>query len=230
MLQKNLKTASGKLTVQIPSSLSEITIGQIMELQEEASLSDIKAISILSGIPVQQLQNVKNAADFSVFGEAVLSLSHEIKHLYNSSHIPKVITFPGGKTVKVINNLSVEPAGAFMAARDIISDEIAEHIKVNGEADWQQHFNPSLKACCKVLAHYFYCRVTGKAYNEYEAEEFITEIKKLRVMEALPVARHFFTCYPSLRTPKTSFWHRLLQRLNDGRVYTNLRSSGISTP
>jgi len=230
MLQKILKTTNGKLLIQIPSSVSEVTLGQMIELQNKPSLDDIEAISILSGIPVKELQNVQNANDFAIFGEAVLSLSHQIKYLYNSDDIPKKITFTNGKTLNVITNLSVEPAGAFMAARDIIGDEISEHIRLCGDEDWQEYFNPSLNACCQVLAHYFYCRAIGKPYNEYEAEEFTAEIKKLRVTEALPIAKHFFTCYPSLSKPKINFWHRLLQRWNEKQVYRHLKNLNISTP
>jgi len=230
MLQKTLKTLTGKLLIQIPSSLAEISLGQMMELQNEPDLSDIKAISILSGIAVEQLQNVKNADDFALFGEIILALSHEIKNLYNSDTIPKKVTFPSGKTISVTHNLSVEPVGAFMAARDVISDEIAEHIKLYGDEEWQQSFNPSLKACCQVLAHYFYCRATHRPYNEYEADEFITEIKKLRVTEALPIAKHFFTCYPGLSKPKISCWRRLLQRWSGAQAYNNLKDLNMSTP
>lgn len=107
--------------------------------------------------------------------------------LYNSDSIPSGIMFESSnKMVNVVRNLSIEPAGAFMAAREIIVDEINAHIKQHGAENWQQNFNPSLKACCQILAHYFFCRATGKKYNEYEAEEFCSEIKKLRVTEALP--------------------------------------------
>ena len=224
---KTLKTTTGKLSVSIPATLAEVTLGQMMALQQNPNLGDIEAISILSGIPVEELQNVQSMDDFAIFGEAVLSLSQQIKHLYDSDAIPKKITFSNDKTVNVISNLSVEPAGAFMAARDIIGDEISEHIKLYGDEDWQQYFNPSLKACCQVLAHYFYCRATGKPYNEYEAEEFTAEIKKLGVTEALPIAKHFFTCYPSLSKPKTGFFHRLQRRLNERLAYR--RSKSLNT-
>jgi hypothetical protein len=173
------------------------------------------------------------------FGEVVLSLSYQIKYLYNSNEIPKEVTFtlPGAdgvsfkKTkIKVMQNLSVEPAGAFMAARDIIAEEINMHIKTHGEDDWQEHFNPSLNACCQVLAQYFYCRATGKKYNEYEVESFIDEVKKLRVTEALPISKYFFSCYPSLSIAKTSFWHRLLQYLKKERASSRSRNLNISTP
>lgn len=234
MIEKTLKTIKGKLKIKVPTNLAEITLGQMMDLQENPLLNDIGAISILSGIALDELQNVKNVAHLQVFAAPVLALSNQIKYLYNSDAIPKKIIFkiPGDKDieVKVISNLSVEPAGAFMAARDIIAEEINGHVEQYGEEGWKEHFNPSLKACCQVLAHYFFCKATGKKYNEYEAEEFCNEIKKLRVTEALPVAKHFFTCYPSLLKPKTGYWHRLLQRLKNGLVYKPSRSLSISTP
>lgn len=233
MIKRTLKTTTGKLEISIPSNLSEVNIGQMMTLQETSDLSDIDAISILSNIPVDQLKNVQSMDDFAVFGEAVLHLSHQIKHLYNADDVPQAVVFNlNGEvvTVKVARNLSVEPVGAFMAAREIISDEIAKHIELHGQDDWQQYFNPSLTACCHVLAHYFYCRATGKTYNEYEAEEFISETKKLGVTEALPIAKHFFSCYPNLSKPKTGFFQRLLQRLKNERVSRHLKSLNISTP
>jgi len=208
MIEKKLKTTFGNLRVKIPAILNEVSLGQMMELQANPDLNDLEAISILSGIPVTELKNVNNINDFQAFGDHVLSLSHQIKHLYNSDAIPAKVTFQSGKTVKVMHNLSVEPAGAFMAARDIIADEINEHVKQHAGDDREVHFNPSLKACCQVLAHYFFCRATGKKYNEYEAEEFCNEVKKLMVTEALPIAKHFFSCYPSLSKPKTNCWHR----------------------
>ncbi len=228
MIEKVLKTTEGRLLVKIPTYLKEVTLGQMMEMQEKHYLNDMDAISILSGIPMDELNNVRNIDDFQVFGDAVHSLSHQIKYLYNSTEIPSKITFILGEkstTVNVIHNLSVEPAGAFMAASDIIADEINEHIKQYGEEHWKEHFTPSLKACCHVLAHYFYCRATGNKYNEYAAEEFCEEIKKLRVTEALPIAKHFFTCYPNLLKQKTSFLQLLRQYWRRRLVSIRLRNS-----
>jgi hypothetical protein len=233
MIEQNLKTTQGKLRVSMPTQLSEVTLGQMMQLQESADLKDLDAISILSGVPVTDLQNVSHADDFMSFADAVLNLSHQIKHLYNSDAVPKTITLKvGEKQVKldVLKNLSVAPAGAFMAARDVIADEIASHIKIYGEENWQDYFNPSLTACCKVLAYYFYCRATGNSYDEYAAANFTDVIKKLWVTEALPIAKHFFMSFPNLSKPKTGFWHQLLQLLKKGLAYTLSKSLGISTP
>jgi hypothetical protein len=195
MIEKTLKTTSGRLKIKIPSSLDEVTMGQMITLQEKENLNDLEAISILSGVDMNELNNVCSLNDMQVFADSILLLSQQIRCMYDSEKIPDKIIFCSGNariTVKVMHNLSIEPAGAFMAARDIISDEINGQIKKYGPDDWQEHFNPSLGACCHILAHYFFCRVTGKAYNEYEVEEFCNEIKKLRVTEALPIAKHFF--------------------------------------
>ena len=227
MIERTLKTTDGKILVSIPTSLEEITMGQMMEMQEKHYLDDMDAISILSGIPKEDLYNVTNIEDFQVFGDHVLSLSHQIKYLYNSNIVPHKVTFMLGKrkvVLNVIRNLSVEPAGAFLAARDIIADEINEHIKQHGEEEWQARFQPSLKACCHVLAHYFFCRATSKKYDEFEAEEFCEEIKKLRVTEALPIAKHFFSCYPNLLKQKIGFFQRLHQYWRRRQVFRRLKN------
>ncbi len=191
MIEKTLKTTTGKLRVKIPTHLNEVSLGQMIAMQEKPHLSDLDAISILSGIAVEELKNVCNIQDFDRFGEAIISLSNQIKYLYNSDDIPQTVTFIIGNkkiVIKVISNLSVEPAGAFMAARDIIADEINKHINLHGQEDWEAYFNPSLTACCHVLAHYFFCKATGKKYSEYEVEGFCEIVKALRVTEALPIA------------------------------------------
>jgi len=212
MIEKTLKTIDGSLRVRIPTILNEITLGQMIEMQEKHYLNDLDTISILSGIPKEELNNVISFDEFQIFGDYVQSLAHQIKYLYNSEAVPHNITFMLGKrrmTVKVIHNLSVEPAGAFLAARDIIADEINTHISLYGEEHWKEHFQPSLRSCCSLLAQYFFCRATGKKYDEYEADEFTEEVKKLTVTEALPIAKHFFTCYPDLLKQKIGFFQRL---------------------
>jgi len=230
MIEKTLKTTDGKLCVKIPSRLNEITLGQLMQMQDVPNLTDLDAISILSGVPVTELKNVLNVHDFDVFGEVIFSLSNQIKQLYSVEEIPARAHFDiDGKkvSVNVIRNLSVEPSGAFMAAREIIADEISEHIKLYGEEDWQDRFNPSLKACCQVLAQYFYCRVTGKKYNEYEAEAFSETVKKLIVTEALPIGKHFFMSFPDLSRPKANYYQRFCQFWRKKPAYNPSRSLNI---
>lgn len=233
MIEKTLRTTQGKLRIRIPTELNELKLGQMVEMQEKSKLGDIDAISILSGIATDQLKNIADMADLEAFALHVHQLAGQIRNLYNSDDIPKKITFSiGGKpvTVGVLRNLSVEPVGAFMASREVIAGEIARHKEEYGEDDWKEHFSPSLRACSVVLAHYFYCRVTGKPYDEYQAEAFADEVMKLRVTEALPIAKHFFIRYPSLSTTKAGFWHRLRRHWKNAQEYRHLKNLNISTP
>ncbi len=230
MIEKTLRTIDGKIRVRIPTMLNEITLGQLIAMQDKQYLGDLDAISILSGLPKEELANVINFEDFSVFGNYVHSLSNQIKYLYQGDAVPRKVTFLMGRqevVVDVIHNLSVEPAGAFLAARDIIADEINDHIKQYGEDNWKTHFQPSLKACSHVLAHYFFCRVTKNRYDEYEAEAFCEDVNKLRVTEALPIARHFFTSYPDLLKQKIGFLQQFRQYWRRKRVSRRLKNLNI---
>lgn len=228
MIERTLKTTRGKLSILMPSQLKEVSLGQMMQLQEKTDLSDLDAISILSGTAIDELKDVRDFHDFDVFGDVVLALSKQIKHLYDSNDIPAKVTFKiDGKTVKVnvIRNLSVEPAGAFMAARDIIAEEINEHVQLHGEEYWQERFHPSLKACCRVLAQYFYCRATGEKYNEYKVDEFADSVKNISVVEALPVGKYFFMNYPNLSRPKPNYWLQSRQFWRRKRAYNRSKNS-----
>jgi hypothetical protein len=230
MIEKTLKTTGGKLQVRIPTVLNEVSLGQMMAMQEKEYLDDLDAISILSGVPKEELYCVSNFNDFAIFGDQIKSLAHQIEYLYQSDILPHRVTFMLDKrkvVINVIRNLSVEPAGAFLAARDIIAEEINRHINLYGEENWEDHFQPSLTTCCHLLAQYFFCRATGKKYDEYEAENFVEEVKKLRVTEALPIAKHFFTCYPNLLKQKISFLQQL--RLYWRRRQASRRLKNLNT-
>lgn len=230
MIEKTLKTTHGKLQVRIPTVLNEVSLGQMIAMQEKEYLDDLDAISILSGVSKEELYSVSNFNDFALFGDQIKSLAHQIQYLYQSDIVPHKVTFMLGKrkaTVNVMHNLSVEPAGAFLAARDIIAEEINRHINLYGEENWEGHFQPSLTACCHLLAQYFFCRATGKKYDEYEAEDFIEEVKKLRVTEALPIAKHFFTCYPNLLKQKISFLQQLQLYWRKKQASRRLRNLNI---
>jgi hypothetical protein len=232
MIQRTLQTITGSLKVAIPTSLHELTLGQLMAMQATENMTDLEAIHILSGIPLQELKQVKSYAELQVFNEQVLALAIEIKQLYNSEAIPDTVTFVLDsklKTVKVMKNLSVEPAGAFMASRDIIAEEINRHIALHGQDHWQESFNPSLQVCSQVLAHYFYCKVTGLPYDEELAAAFTLQVEQLPVTQSLPVAKYFFLNYPHLSKPKTGFWHRLYRLWSNVRAYVSLKLSAIST-
>jgi len=233
MIKKTLKTLTGSLTVSIPENLHELSLKQLIAMQASANLNDLEAIHILSGVALNELQQIKDYNDLHIFNEQVLALANQIRELYASTTIPDVVKFMvnnAPKKIKVIKNLSVEPAGAFMAAREIIAEEIKKHIDKHGESNWQQTFNPSLQACSQILAYYFYTRVTGLPYDEEPASAFVAEVEKLPVAQALPIARYFFLNFQSLSKPKTGFWHRLHRFWNKRLALRSSRNLNTSIP
>lgn len=228
MITKTLKTTTGRIKVSIPADLTELNIGQMIAINETVDLTDLDAISILSGVTIDVLKNIQDIRDISVFNEHILSLVHKMKYCYNGADLPEYVYF-GQNKVKVMRNLSIEPAGAFMASRDIIADEINKHIHLYGEEGWRSNFNPNLNSMAMVLSHYFYCRVTGNVYSEQLAEAFKEEVVKLPLQTALPIARHFFLAYPNLLKQKISLWARLRQSWRNALASRRLKDSRIST-
>jgi hypothetical protein len=51
MIQKTLKTLTGKIAVTIPGTLQELKLGQLMAMQAAEHLDDLQAIHINAGNP-----------------------------------------------------------------------------------------------------------------------------------------------------------------------------------
>lgn len=231
MIEKTIKTKSGKLNITLPEHLHEVSLSQLIDMQSTENMNDLQAVQILSGVSVEELQNIKDFNDLQIFNTHVTHLSQQIKELYNSDSLPKTVTFNiEGKAVKVkvITNLSIEPAGAFLAARDVITEEINNHINQYRD-DWKANFNPSLKTCAMLLAHYFYCPVSNNWYNEYQAEAFYDEVIKLPFTDALPIAKYFFLNYPNLSKPKINYWLRAQLLWKKRLALSRFKNSGMLT-
>lgn len=236
MHTESLRTLTGKLNVTIPENLSELTIGQLIAIRSDDNLSDLKAISVLSGVDIDLLNNV-SSAELDRLRDRILSLAHQIKYCYEGQKLPEYVKFGTHRVkrfgfwlerenrIKVATNLSVEPAGAFLASKDLIAEEINRHIGLYGEDHWRDNFDPDIDTMASVLGHYFYCRVTKLPYNEQQAEQFKEQILKLPVQVALPIGRHFFLNYPDLLQQKHSLWQVFRQSLKRKLVSHRLKSS-----
>jgi len=244
MIIKTLTTTFGKVKVKIPQSLKDITMRQMIQSEnmtdEEREQAEFDPI--MPDLTRRIADNIVDVQDLSDLRERLLSLFHNTKYEYDRKIIPEYITFGHRKSkrfgvftvtkenkVKVIKNLSIEPAGAFLASRDLISDEINRHIKIYGEDNWQDNFNPSLDVCAEILAHYFYCRVTGNDYSVQKAEQFKETILDLSVEQALPIARYFFLNYNNLYKPKMSLLKAFRVKLNNKLALRNLKNSRTLT-
>ena len=144
MITKTLTTTTGRLKINIPTDLSEITIGQLIAMSAETD-----TIPIIPELTKEITDNIIDYKELENIQEHILSLAHKIKYCYETE-LPKTITI-AGKTVNVIKNLSIEPAGAYLASRDLIADEINRHIEQFGEDEWKNNFSPSLESCAGLL-------------------------------------------------------------------------------
>lgn len=235
---QTIETLSGKLKIKIPTNLNEVSLSQMIAMQ---SLEDgSNEIPLIPGLTEDVVNNIINFQDLIDIRERILSLAHQIKYCYDDKKIPEYITigtkqvkhFWGMKNVpnrvKVIKNLSIEPAGALFASRDLIADERIRHIKEFGD-DWEQHFIPSLDCCAGILAHYLYCPATDKLWEESKANLFKEEILKLSIAETLPIARFFFLKYPVLSRSKVSILDLYRMKLKKRLESRTLKNSHIGT-
>lgn len=237
MISKTLKTLSGTVKIKIPENLNEITIGQAIEAENWTEESD--CVPYIPGLTKDVTDNIIDFNQLIDIRDRTLSLAHQIQYCYNENQIPKYITFGTKKVkqlwwfktipnkVKVITNLSIEPAGAYLSSRDIIVEEINKHISIYGEDKWQESFKPGFDVCASVLANYFYCPVTSELWNEQRAADFKSEILKLSIQDAMPIACFFFRNFNNLYRPKTTAYQLFRQILKRKAALRRLRSSRI---
>lgn len=216
MITKSLQTTTGKIRVNIPTDLSEITLAQMIELESEIG----SVTSIVPELTKEVIDNIVSINDLVDIQDRILSLAHQIGYCYQELKMPERVVF-GGKSYDVPKNLSIEPAGAYLVSRNLIADEI------NACNDLEK-FRPSLTGCAKILANYFYCRVTGKIWAEQQAEDFVSEIVKLPITVVLPIAAFFFRNANNLYRPKMRLSQVIRQKLNEKRALKILRSSNTS--
>lgn len=231
MITKKIKTTGGDLKITIPSEISELTIGMLIDLTPEPGdmLSPLQQLSVLSGIQKEYspgqpdaicLEDVERIDDLSVFDDTLQAIAYQIKSFVIEQELPEAILIPvpqpsvkrwfgiervhAGKMVKVISNLGIEPAGAYMEAKELIKSEYEEWDRIKKWHGDHIEFSPSIHSLCKLLALYFYCPATGEKFNTIKANEFQSAIRQLQITKALPIARYFFLKYPNLSKPKVA--------------------------
>lgn len=241
MVTKKIKTTGGDLKITIPSEISEITIGMLIDLTPDYGdiLSPLQQLSVLSGIPKEYnpgkpdticLEDVECIDDLGAFDDTLQAIAYQIKGFVTQQEIPETILIPVpqtsvkrwfgiervhvGKLVKVITNLGIEPAGAYMEAKELIKAEYQEWDRIKKEYGDHIEFNPSINSLCKLLALYFYCPATGEKFSTIKANEFQSVIRQLPITKALPIARYFFLKYPNLSKPKVKPSAASLERMS----------------
>lgn len=239
MITEVLKTNSGPVTIRIPQNMHEITLGQLIEIGNESENSNV--MPMIPGLTREVYDNIIYYDQVKELQERIASLVHQINYCYNEASIPEYVVLGTKKIkrfglnrivpnkVKVLKNLGIAPAGAYLECRDLIAAEANEYIKNTRDENWKTNFKPSNETAALILAHYFYCAATGKDWNENDAADFKSEVLKLSIQDALPIARYFFLKYPDLSKTKIGFWQAVRLKLNKKLALRNLRNSGTRT-
>lgn len=233
MVTKTIKTTSGPLVISIPASRDEISIGLLQALTPEPghSFSQLETLSILSGISLDSgynsdsdidlpgLYDIINMDDLSYFDETLQLLAYQLKAFVEVQDIPDgvVLDIPQaqikrwfgrrehkGKYVPVLKNLGIQPAGAYMEAKELIKGQYELWERVKKEYGEDIEFNPSIESQIRLLSLYLYCPATGEKFNTVKVSQFDEVIKNLSITKALPIARYFFLKYPNLSKPKVA--------------------------
>lgn len=212
------------------------------------SFSELEQLSIFTGIPtgdkefdkreididVITLGDICNVDDLRVFDEALQTIAYQLKHFVTVQEIPKSITLDmpqdyvkrrwttfatkSLKTIPILSNLGIAPAGAYLEAKQLIKKEYERWEKVKEQYGEEIEFNPSIEAQIRLLSLYFYVPATGNKFNTLKVIEFDEVIKKLPITQALPIARYFFLRYPNLSRPKIAPSLNALKQLRSKRV------------
>lgn len=213
MNKYTINTTEGLLTIKLPSSINEVTLGQMIELQENPELTDIGVIGVFSYVPLETLYTALNINDYEALGGNIMLLSKEIAYLKNVDVVPRKIKIDG-KNIKIGSRLTISPLGALLTTRDIIADEINRHIVIFGEDNWMPNFNPSLRACQNIMAEYLYFKVTGQPYATDCVVAFRDKVKYLPINVVLPITKALILNYPEFKDPKISFLTRCKNLFN----------------
>jgi hypothetical protein len=204
-----IETLDGaELILNIPANLNELTFGQLIDLQNP-ELTIFESLSILSGIPVDDLYNVRSYQEVTKIAKLYIDLFKYNLQAAELNKIPRKISvnYKGRRKTIKIKNPSMEPAGAYMVATKIISSEIYAHIDLYGEDNWKINFNPSLESCIGIVNAFLYCRVTGVKWTD---DNGIDLSRTMSAADVLSLAKHFYNVWPNLcnrRKPKGRFAH-----------------------
>ncbi len=190
------------MQLQIPERLSEITFGQLVKLKDQ-EITNLEVLSILSGVPLDNLYSAKSYDETTKMAKLYIDMFNYSAANTDLNKIPQTInvSFTGKrKLMKIEKYICITPAGAYIAADKVISDEIYKHIEIFGEDNWRENFNPSLVACGQVVDAYLFHKVTRKLWIGETRDTFADEMPADQV---LMIAKHFFNACAKLKQHQT---------------------------
>ncbi len=223
MKKITVNTTEGKINLNVPSEVNDITLAILQGLEEKPNASELETLSILTSESLERLYTVRNVDELL---STVLPVINDLNAGFadmDKDTLPKKLTLIiDGKAQEI--KLSSTPGfysyGAVQDAIEIIKSEFERMEKAESQI-------PSTKAFAWVLGCLLYnLAYSSKVPTATEMDEFMSEVvSKLPAVTAAPLAKYFFLLYPNLPVKQPSSWDQALQRLRKGLESLSLTSS-----
>lgn len=162
--------------VEVPTSWSDLSLKQVIELNDLTTLNRIKIISILTGIHLDILSELNGKQNLETLNqiETLFQFINEAPN-FNEFKLPKKITLKG-KEIIIPQDLTKETYGQKVAIEELIRNSKTEVI---------------LPLIPEVLSIYLYPIFSEEKFKDERVDDFIEIMKEIQISEAYPIATFF---------------------------------------
>ncbi|MDX3913748.1 MAG: hypothetical protein QHC79_09430 [Pseudosphingobacterium sp.] len=226
----SIQTKIGNVTLNIPTDVSEITLGQFLDLRNwerdhNEPLGAFEVIEVLTGREQPELRSIKYTKKKAKQLQDVMALTNLLNasiQKFNTSPakvaIPKSVSILGSE-VKVSKELEALPFWPTRIVKDLIISKKKEDPQYSEVNDFD-----------RIIAHFLYAAYTGSKYNETRAEEFAEIVKsELKFVEGIQLGNFFLGKLSKWLMPKPKYWLLTIQLKKYRLVYRISKFLGTST-
>lgn len=217
------KVSLSKRTFYLPGSVSELTLGQFLDLRNPENADIVSRLAILLKIDVAEITDIsyttKQQREVDNLCNLTEVINQSLKDYFATDESIRKL-----KTVTILGETYRVPnaeRAAYWPSRKV-KEIIQEQIEKTGKSEFD-----ATDRMDEIIAHYMYSEVTGKPYNEIEADNFRHVIRDMALVEAVPLANFFIlrwlTCWTTRRKSwfiKLAIWKRRLGL--KGSAYTEM--------
>lgn len=212
----------------IPSSASELTLGQFIEISQLRVDDELALLNILMGEPLQV--ETKTEKEIEQVGRELKSvyklidlLREDLARCIQSGIFlvaPKRITILGLDIEIKENFMRSMPYWGYIHTRAAIIDRL--------QYGKDENFNAT-QAIPGIIAHNLYTLVTRSKYNEEKAEQFIEVVMTANFIESMQLGNFFLLQQKKLWTSKRKRWGMNIRIWRLRLVWKLLTSMGRQT-
>lgn len=183
-LNYNLTINETQKNIQVPTSWSDLTLGQVLELFELNYMDKkirIKVLTILTGLSLDEINQLSGTANINKLN----AIESSITFINNEPNFKEFILTKTillkGKELKIPIDLTKETFGQKVAAEELI--RLSPKNK-SGDID-------ILTLMPEILSIYLYPIFSNETFKDERVEYFIPLMKEISIKDAYPIASFF---------------------------------------